>query len=362
MKTLATLVICTGLLPAQDTAGAAARAREENRLNDAIRLYRQAVAENPKWTEGWWYLGTLLYDQDDYASAAPAFKEAAALDPKHGISFIMLGLSEAKLGRKAQALEHLQQGRALGIPGDPQLRRVLLYTLGTLWIERGNDRDDFDNAQDVFEALVRYGVDSDDLTMSLGLALLRLRPPPDNVELIRAAGRAGVLAAQRDKSAVAMAAYEQLAGTFPMEKNVQFAFGKFLLSQGDDTRAVAAFKKEIGNTPNHLLACLGIAGILSHSDPPAALPYAVEAVKLAPALPEAHFLWGVSLVGAGELSRGIRELEIAQRGAPNKAKIYFELGRAYARAKRPSDAARARNTFQLLTQKEQSASTQPLLQ
>lgn len=341
-------VVGAGILAGQDVARQAGEAREANRLDEAICLYRKAVSDNPKWTEGWWYLGTLLYDRDDYAGAAPAFEKAAALDPKAGQTLVMLGLCEAKLQRKAEALEHLRSGRKLGIPDDPQLRHVMLFSLGTLWLERGDVRGDFDNAQEVLDILAREGVESEELTEALGLAVLRIRPPRPDPELVRAAGRAEVLAAQRGKLAEALREYDQLATTFPKVPGVQFAHGKFLMENNYDDEAVAAFQRELENTPNHLLARLGIAGIKTRTDPAGGLRYAEEAVKLAPELPEAHYLLGVMLLDTGHASQAIAELERAQRANPNEAKIYFALGRAYARVKRTAEAARARATFMRL--------------
>jgi cytochrome c-type biogenesis protein CcmH/NrfG len=48
---------------------AATDARTQNRIEDAIGLYRQAVKLRPSWTEGWWFLGELLYDQNQYPEA-----------------------------------------------------------------------------------------------------------------------------------------------------------------------------------------------------------------------------------------------------------------------------------------------------
>src|SRR5262245_24624278 len=44
----------------------AAQASEENRLDDAAVLYRKALALQPRWAEGWWALGTLQYDKNQY--------------------------------------------------------------------------------------------------------------------------------------------------------------------------------------------------------------------------------------------------------------------------------------------------------
>jgi tetratricopeptide (TPR) repeat protein len=313
-------------------------------------LYRKAVSESPKWTEGWWYLGTLLYDRDDYSGAAAAFEKATALDVKNGAALVMLGLSEAKLHQNAAALQHLRDGRKLGIPDDPQLRQVMLFTSGTLWLERGV-RGDFESAQEVLDTLAREGVESDELTQALGLAVLHMSPPPSDPQLVLAAGRAEAIAARRGQVAQARKLYEELAVNYPKVSGVQFALGKFLLANHYDEEAVAAFKRELENTPNHLLARLGIAGIMARSDPAGGLPYAQAALKIAPDLPETHYLVGVMLLDTGELMSAIRELETAQRTEPNEAKVYFALGRAYAKANRKEDAARARATFARLNAK-----------
>jgi cytochrome c-type biogenesis protein CcmH/NrfG len=67
---------------APDTAAQAEAARDADRVEEAIPLYRKALAARPEWAEGWWSLGTLLYDRDDYSEAAAAFVKATAVDPQ----------------------------------------------------------------------------------------------------------------------------------------------------------------------------------------------------------------------------------------------------------------------------------------
>lgn len=349
-KTVAILLLCGGLLGGQDAAREAGVAREANRLDEAVVLYRKAVSENPKWTEGWWYLGTLLYDRDDYSGAGAAFKKTAELDPNNGAAVVMLGLSEAKLHQNTDALRHLREGRKLGIPDDPQLRRVMLFTLGSLSLERGV-RGDFETAQEALDSLAREGVYSEELTDALGLAVLHISHPPIDPQLVRAAGRAEALAAQRGNVTEARKSYEQLAADYPRVPGVQFALGKFLLANHFDDEAMAAFKRELENTPTHLLARLGIAGLMAQRDPAGGLHDAEEALKMAPEIPETHYLVGVMLLDTGDLLNATRELETAQRAEPNEAKVYFALGRAYAKANRKEDAARARATFARLNAK-----------
>ena len=72
----------------------AKKASDEGRLDDAARLYAQALALRPKWVDGWWALGTLEYDRDHYAKAAADFRKLVVLQSNNGMAHAMLGLSE----------------------------------------------------------------------------------------------------------------------------------------------------------------------------------------------------------------------------------------------------------------------------
>ncbi len=329
-------------------AAQAEQARGANRIEEAIVLYRKALSLNPRWAEGWWYLGTLLYDRDDFAEAAVALGQAGALSPKVGTTWVMLGLCEFKLGRYDDALTHIQQGRQLGTSAEPQFRQVMLYHEGLLLLSKG----EFERAQETLGLLSHEGVENEDLTTALGLSVLRIRFSDtlgggDSAvrEVVRRAGWAEHLAAQK-KFNQALSEYDRLATDFPKAQGVQYAYGRFLIGANQDEKAIAAFKREIENTPNHLPARLGIADTkLRLKDAAGGLPYAEEAVKLNPKVPLGHLLLGLLLLDVGQTARSITELETAQHSLPNEPKVYFALGRAYARAGRKEDAERARATF-----------------
>jgi predicted Zn-dependent protease len=92
---------------------------------------------------------------------------------------------------------------------------------------------------------------------------------------------------------------------------------------------------------------------LLNKEPAEGLPYAEEAVKLHPRLPLSHYVLGRLLFDAGENARAIQELELAGDLRPDEPKVYFALARAYAKANRKEDAARARDMFTKLNQKAQ---------
>jgi len=319
--------------PSQNFDGVAAQAeqaRAANRIEEAVKLYREALSLRPRWAEGWFNLGTLLYDRDSYDEAAQAFKGATELNPKVGTAWVMLGLCEFKLERYDEALKHIQHGRQLGTSAEPQFRQVMIYHEGLLLIGKG----EFRGAQETLGLMSREGVESDELIVALGLSVLNIRFSDllagDSTlrELVRRAGRAEHLSAQK-KFDEALDEYYALATDFPKAPNVQHAYGRFLLISNQDEKAIEAFKREIENTPNHLLARLLIADTkLRLRDYAGGLPYAEEAVKLRPQLPLAHYLLGSLLLDTGQTARAITELETARTGLPNEPKIFYALGRA----------------------------------
>jgi tetratricopeptide (TPR) repeat protein len=337
-------------------AAQAEQARGANRVEEAMELYRKALSLRPQWAEGWWYLGALLYERDAFADAAVALSKATALSPKVGTTWVMLGLCEFKLGRFSDALTHIRQGRKLGASADPQFKQVMLYHEGVLLIGKG----EFEQAQETLGLLSRDGVENEDVTDALGLSALRIRFSDllagdlTMRQLVRRAGLAEYLAAQK-KFDEALGEYERLVTDFPTKPNVQYAFGRYLLTSRDEERAVVAFQREIENNPTHLPAHLLLANTkLNLRDFAGGLPYAENAVKLNPQAALGHYILGSLLLETDQTARAIIELETAGRLMPSEPKIYFALGRAYARANRQKDAAAARATFARLTKQAEA--------
>jgi len=336
-------------------AAAAASAREADKIDEAISLYRQAVGLHPAWAEGWWFLATLYYDHDNYSEAAQAFKRTAQLQQKAGAPWAMLGLCEFQLARYDEAKTNLEQARKLGLGDNTELVRVMRYHDGLLSILKG----DFEKAQETLGSLSYEGLKSEELIISLGLAILRIGMTPKEITInypdramIRRAGLAEHFAAERNMSD-AQREYDMLVRDFGRVANVQYAYGRFLLVNRDDEGAQAAFLRELQNWPKHALARCQLANIkLRNKDIEGGLPLAEEAVKIAPRLPLGHYVFGRLLLEAGQNDRAIVELETVSQMVPTEPKIYFALARAYTKAKRKQDADKARATFTRLSQAE----------
>jgi len=327
----------------------AAEAREANRLDEAVSLYAKALALRPRWAEGWWSLGTLEYDRNNYTAAARAFHQLLPLAPKDGTARVMLGLCEFELGQDAPALKHLQEGRALGIANNQQLHEVMLYHEGILLLRSST----FKMAQNTFSTLCKEGNQSEQVLTGLALAILRITPqqgPPESsaqAGVVRRIGHAACLTAQR-KFDQAKQEYSDLTNEYPDYPNLHNAFGMHFVEANDTSAAVEQFKQEIQRDPENVAARLEIAVALYKVDSQAALPYAEEAVTLNPRLPFPHYLLGLIYLDTDNYLKAIPELEIAEKAFPNDARVFFALGSAYSRAGRKQDAERARTTFERL--------------
>lgn len=326
-------------------------ARDNDRLDEAVSLYQRALAIRPKWAEGWWSLGTIEYDRNNYRAAAEAFGQYLPLSPKDGTGHVMLGLCEFELGEDAAALKHIEEGKNLGISTDPQLRLVTLYHEGVLLLRI----DQFKSAQASFMGLCTEKMQGDEALQYLGLASLRVpirnAPPPGSAggQVVLRVGHAACLAGQK-KYDDAHGEYSTLVQEFHDYPNIHYAYGRFLVEVNDPAGGIEEFKIELKNRPDDVNSRLEIAAAQYKLDSVAGLPYAQEAVKLDPRLPFAHYLLGLLYLDTDEYLKAIPELEIAEKAFPKEVKVYLALGSAYARAGRKQEAERARVKAQQLRQ------------
>lgn len=334
----------------QRLSGEATAARAQNRIQDAIGLYRRAVAARPSWAEGWWFLGELLYERDQYLEARDALRRLVALDPKSGPGFALLGLCEYQTREYARALGHINDGRRLGLGDDPQARRVVLYHAVLLFTRF----EQYESALQVLEKVVRDGAVTPDVIEAGGLAGLRkpILPgevPPGQKDLVDQAGRAVCAMAAR-KPSEAQQYFSELLSRYPNSPNVHYLFGSFLLNSSVDA-GIAEFQKELDLNPKHYEALATLALLYEQrGESQKAIQYAQRAVDANPRFFAARGVLGRLLADNGDVEKGIQELETARSQAPDSPQVHFALASAYALAGRKSDAARERAEFIRLKQ------------
>jgi tetratricopeptide (TPR) repeat protein len=311
-------------------------------------LYRQAVKLRPSWTEGWWFLGELLYDQNQYPEARDALRRLIALDQTTGPGFALLGLCEFETKEYAKSLNHIYQARRLGLGDDPQVRRVVLFHEMLLLTRL----QEYESAMQVLMSVVKEGGAGPAVVEAAGLAGLR-RPifpeelPPGDKDLIESAGRAVCAMAQRDPI-LAQTYFAELVAAYPKAPNVHYLYGSFL-SADDRDAGLSEYQKELELNPKHTEALATIAlEYEARGDLDTAISYARRAVEADAQFFGAHAVLGKLLASAGQVEPGIKELEIARQQAPDSPQVHFSLATAYSLAGKKQEAARERAEFSRL--------------
>ena len=330
-------------------------------MPEAIRLYEEATALRPSWSEGWWYLGTMLFDSNQIAKAHDAFLHFVSVEHKQpGPGFGMLGLTEFELKNYRNALEAVERGRALGLGDNPEFVHRVLYVDGILNNYMGQPEIALARLALVPDLLAaehpeapRNAVLGDaELLDALGLAALRIRQlpaktSPSQATLVRQAGHAEALIIIEDPSEAGRE-IKQLVDQHPSEPGVHYMYGVYLLDH-DSASAVGEFRREIEISPGIPFARIQLAlESLRAGDYKKGLKFAQEAIALAPDNFASHVACGRLWLGLGNTDQALHELRIAVRLSPGSPDAHFALSRALADAGQNREAARERAEFERL--------------
>ena len=328
-----------------DLAQRAAEARDKDKLDEALSLYAEALRLKQDWAEGWWYLGTILYDRDRYPEARDALQSLVALQPQNASGWALLGLCQYQTREYDRSLVNLQKARILGLSSSKELATVTRYHAAILMTRF----EQFEVAFEILREFTREQNEDQKIIEAFGINALRLpflpmEVPPDKREAVLMAGRAANDWSAR-RTDDARKGFEGLVARYPKMPNVHYMFGAFLLTDNPD-KALDEFRKELEVSPSHAPAMLQIAfEYIKRGEYPAARPFAEKAVNLQPNLFPARNAFGRVLLETGDVAGAIRELEAGVKLAEDSPEMHFVLARAYAKAGRKEEAARERETF-----------------
>jgi len=328
---------------------AAEKARDENRDDEAIRLFRRAVSEQTESEQALWYLGTLLYEKEQYADAGDVLRQFLTLRPDAGPAWALLGFSEFQLRAYPHALDHLQRAMAAGMGDRKELIQSVFYNVVVLLtrFER------YDDSIDMLQRMLANGAADPALAEPAGLAGLRLpllpsEVPPDRRELVHLAGRA-VLDVQTQHYENAESELKQLVTNYPNEPGVHYLYGAYLV-QLHPNESVVEFERELKISPSHVLARVRLAEqLIAQRDFDRALALVRQAIKLDPKRASAHMIAGEALVAKGSAGDGIKELETARDIDPTVVRAHWDLLRAYLAAGRREDADKEKQAIEKLS-------------
>ncbi|HME01127.1 MAG TPA: tetratricopeptide repeat protein [Terriglobia bacterium] len=329
---------------------AAEHERNQNHDDDAIALYQRALKLQPEWDEGLWNLSSLLYEKERYAEARDWLRRFVADQPKAGMGWALLGLSEFRTREYARALDHLRQGMTLGTGGSKGMARSVFYYAAVLLTRF----EMYDQSQRLLFEMARSGQEESFLVEPLGLAALRMpllpeEIPSDRHEMIRLAGE-GALAVNDQHQDQAEKLFRQMTAAYPHEPGVHFLFGAFLMNARPED-GIQEMKRELEISPFHVPARVRLAEeYVKEGQVDQALALAAEAAKLDPQGASAHLAWGQAFVAKSDLPSAIRELETARDQEPEDLGIRWALFRAYTAMGRSAEAGKEKDAIEKLAQ------------
>jgi predicted Zn-dependent protease len=338
----AALAQTTGASSFDELSSRATAAREANNIPQAVELYKKAVALKPEWQEGWWSLGLLEYQSDQYADGSDAFRHLVALNAQAAPAWALLGLCEFETGDYARSLADMERGTALGAVKNAHMGEVILYHEALALTLTGQ----FDKALQKYGIYVRSAPVSDAVLLGIGVAALhaRLLPnhiPADQQDLYRAAGQTAslVLAAKYQE---ADQSFTSLLARYPNASHVHYLYGVYMLER-DTGRAIDQFQRELQIEPGNIdaLAMLAVA-LETRGDSNQALSYARKAAQQASKSAMAQYVYGRALVETGDWRRGVTRLLAAEVIDPSNVDVHITLASAYALLGQPVEARRER--------------------
>lgn len=254
----------------ESAALAAAKARDAGRNTEAIQLYKKSVELKPDWAEGWWYLGTLQYDANQFAAAIPAFRTLTKLEPQASAAWNFLGLCEFETADYDSAKIDLEKGLSAEQTDEEDLRRVARYHLALL----RNRSGEFEKSAELLAKEFSTETFPKDAKFALGLATLHVGLLPRDIDpskeaLISEVGEASALLVQA-RTQDAIRAFDGILAKYPETPFLNYAYGSALGAAGDQDGALARFRQELKVFPQNAQAKVAIgrteAALGKHDD------------------------------------------------------------------------------------------------
>lgn len=353
---LATSIAGAAQVRFETIAQQAETARTQDRVPDAIRLYREGTQLRPSWLDGWWYLGSLLYDQDRFSDAAVAFQHVLSDTPHRGPASAFLALCDYETGKYDDALAQFRGWARMGWAGTRELRDVADYHFALLLTRDGK----FVESLFLIAPLAQRLGDNPELVEAMGLASLRMRflPenfPPEKREPIWLAGKAALYAAQYPKDFERADEYaSRLESRYGTQPEIHYFRGTLYGFEGKNAEAEREYREELKLSPDHVRALVALAGFdLDKNEVAEAAALTRRAVAADPNDAEAHHVFGRVLLITGDLHASASELERAKQIAPDSPLIRSLLAMVYNKLGRKLEAKEEAAAFLTLKNKEE---------
>jgi tetratricopeptide (TPR) repeat protein len=334
----------------EELAARAQQAYGANRPEEATDLYAKAVKLRPDWAEGWWALGMIEYERDNYRECRDALTRMVALDASAAPGWALLGLCEFRTKQYETSFEHLKKAHML-VPvtqaGGPLLD-MADYHLALLLTRQGA----FEVAEEILVRVAAKVRSNPDMMFACGLATLRMPMLPADVpanqrEVVTMAGRAfWDLVTQ--PPADAEADFKALVSKYPKFPNVHYFYGTYLASHHPE-QCAHEFLEELRVTPDSVPSRVQLTlRYIIEQRLDEALKMAHEAVALSPDSVGAQLALADALRAQGNEEGALAAFLEAKRLDPLSPKIRLYLIDAYRSLGRLQEMRRERSEYDRL--------------
>src|SRR5215471_8524652 len=117
----------------------AQQAYEANEIEQAAKLFADALKLRPDWTQGWWALGMIDYQRDHYPECRDELTRMVDIDSSAAPGWALLGLCEFRTKQYDNSFQHLRKAHMM-VPegqGVGQLFDMTDYHLALLLNRQG---------------------------------------------------------------------------------------------------------------------------------------------------------------------------------------------------------------------------------
>jgi tetratricopeptide (TPR) repeat protein len=325
-----------------------------SRWEQAGTLYQQILAHHGDCPQAWYGLGRVRAASGDHAGAAECYTKACALFPAYGSAHFALATERRRLGKNAEAEEHLA-AYSKHVADEPPLEDPLFKRIHelnqsvTVHIQRGTE---FEKAGRLDEAIREHEA--------------ALATDPNNVQvhanLLSLYGRTG-------DSTKAKQHFETAIKLNPGRSDVWYDYGVLLFGQERYAEAQEAFRRALAINPYYAEAHNNLGAIYQQQGrlDDAAKEFR-EAIADRPDYSLARFQLGRILVNQNKYDEAIYQFLKTLTPEDEKTTVYlYALAATYARSgdrehalqyfQRARDSAVAHSQAQLLGKIERDLKT-----
>jgi tetratricopeptide (TPR) repeat protein len=268
---------------------------DQQRYNEAIAAYREAVRRDPRNAVLHYGLAVAYSRTGEDAQAITAYREVIRLQPNYADAHYGLGVVSERQGQDAQAIAAYREVIRL----TPE-NAMAYYGLGVASGRQGQE----EQAVSAYREAIRLNPSLADAYYNLGMVYARMRQDAQAIAACREAIRLqptdalahyglGVAYSRTGEDAQAIAAYREAIRLQPSYADAYHSLGVIYAKQRQNDQALAAYREAIRLNPNHADAYTGLGVMYSRARQDAqAMEAYRQALRLNPNQPNAYYgLW-----------------------------------------------------------------------